>query len=346
MALDFGLIRSAYFRLILTPGVAAAFKGFQRNYAAVFMLHRFHDPDRGIVGIDPVCLRRGLTYLRQAGYEFLSLNEIFVRLAGSRPLGGAVGFTIDDGYIEQLDIAAPIFAEFDCPVTLFLTTGFIDGELWLWWDKIEYILSLTNRHAVKVRLGDRFPQYDLSTVAHRQYAQMDFTERCKKVPDEEKRQAILALAHEADVTLPEKPPLAYSPVTWDQVRASEKTGVTFGPHTVTHPILSRTRLDQTAAEIAGSWNRLCNEVQSPLPLFCYPNGGWQDFGTREIRLLQDLSFRGAVVGEPGFADPTSFQADADGAFKVKRLAFPDSLAYLVQYVSGIERFKQILRRES
>ena len=248
--------------------------------------------------------------------------------------------------IEPLVIAPPIFAEFDCPVTLFLTTGFIDGELWLWWDKIEYILSLTNSRAVKVRLGDRFSHYDLSTVPHRKYAQIDFTERCKKVPDEEKHQAILALAHEADVSLPEKPPLAYSPVTWDQVRAAEKMGVTFGPHTVTHPILSRTRSDQAGDEIAGSWARVCNEVQSPSPVFCYPNGRWQDFGTREIRLLQDLSFRGAVVGEPGFADPTLFLADADEAFKVKRLSFPDTLSCLVQYVSGIERFKQILRRES
>lgn len=346
MSLDFSLVRSVYYRLIMTPGVAATFNAFQRNYATVFMLHRFHDRDRGIVGIDPVCLREGLKYLRRAGYEFLSLYEIFDRLAVGCPLGGAVGFTIDDGYIEQLDIAAPIFAEFDCPVTLFLTTGFIDGQLWLWWDKIEYILSLTKRLAVTVRLGDRSLQYELSTVAQRQYAQTDITKRCKEMEDDEKHRLILDLAQEANVPLPAKPPLAYSPVTWDQVRVSEKTGVTFGPHTVTHPILSRTRADQADAEITGSWNRLCNELQSPLPLFCYPNGGWKDFGTREIGLLQALGFRGAVVGEPGFADPTVFQTDADGAFKVKRLGFPETLPLLVQYVSGIERFKQIVRRES
>ena len=107
MALDSRLIRSVYYRSIVAPGVAGAFRLFQRNHATVFMLHRFRDRDRGIVGFDPVCLRKGLTYLRQASYEFLSLNEIFVRLAAGRPLGGAVVFTIDDGYHRTVGHCSP-----------------------------------------------------------------------------------------------------------------------------------------------------------------------------------------------------------------------------------------------
>ena len=60
------------------------------------------------------------------------------------PLNRAVAFTIDDGYVEQATVAAPVFAEFDCPVTTFVTSGFLDRALWFWWDQIEYVFAPDN----------------------------------------------------------------------------------------------------------------------------------------------------------------------------------------------------------
>lgn len=124
--------RALYYRIISAPGVASLFSPAQRDCATIFMLHRFQDPNRGIAGFDPAQLRRGLEYLRKNRYELVSLENIFDRLArrGSA-LRGAVAFTIDDGYVDQAEIAGGVFAEFDCPVTTFVATGFLDGHLWL-----------------------------------------------------------------------------------------------------------------------------------------------------------------------------------------------------------------------
>jgi hypothetical protein len=35
----------------------------------------------------------------------------------------------------------------------------------------------------------------------------------------------------------------------------------------------------------------------------------------------------------------------DGAFHIPRFAMPDDLAHFIQLVSGLERLKQLLRRE-
>ena len=78
----------------------------------------------------------------------------------------------------------------------------------------------------------------------------------------------------------------------------------------------------------------------------YPNGGWGDFGDREIEVLRRLGFMGAVVGEPGYATSLEFGHGQDDRFKVRRFGLPDDLPHMIQYVSGVERFKQILRRSA
>ena len=338
------LVRALYYRIISSPGVATLFRPALRDCATIFMLHRFQDPNRGIAGFDPVQLRRGLEYLRKNKYEIVSLENIFDRLAKKGPaLRGAVAFTIDDGYVDQAEIAGRVFAEYDCPVTTFVTTGFMDGHLWFWWDKIEYIFSVTSRRSIKMTTPQLSVSYELVGHEMRLKAKEDFTQHCKVIADDVKHRMIVCLAEAADVELPGAPPQQYAPMSWDQARLCEERGMTFGPHTVTHPILSRTDSHQSKLEIEESWLRLSKEVRHPVGIFCYPNGQWEDFSRREIEVLQKLGLQGAVVGEPGFADPLPFTNDPAGRFKVMRFGFPETLPHLVQYVSGIERCKMMVR---
>ena len=339
-----GFIKSLYHNLLLMPGVPSFFRFARCNCATIFMMHRFTHNDRGIVGFDPEQLRKGLDYLRRNNYEFLSLTDLFHRMNGNGVgLNGAVVFTIDDGYIDHAEIAAPIFAEFDCPVTTFATTGFLDGTLWMWWNKIEFIFLKTARQNVEVSAGGEIVRYALNGKGNNSAARDDFIERCKVLDDGEKLKAIASLAENAEVELAESPPVMYAPMTWDDARACEKRGMTFGPHTVTHPVLSRTTSEKAEWEITESWKRLSAEVQNPVPVFCYPNGQFSDFGPREIGIFRKLGLAGAVVGVPGFAEPLSGE-DNDWPFKVRRLSYPENLSCLIQYVSGIERCKLMVRR--
>jgi hypothetical protein len=88
------------------------------------------------------------------------------------------------------------------------------------------------------------------------------------------------------------------------------------------------------------------EARNPVPIFCYPNGEWGDFGDREIATLRRLGFVGAVVAEPGYANAVAYQRGKDDRFKVQRFGFPDDLPHVVQYVSGVERLKQLFRKDA
>ncbi|HLY60750.1 MAG TPA: polysaccharide deacetylase family protein [Terriglobia bacterium] len=340
-----GNLKSLLLKLLLVPGATAPFTPLVRQKAVIFMLHRFRSPAVDLDDVDPTGLRKCLAYLRKKRYNLVSLEALFRSLTDGTPIEKSVAFTIDDGYREQATVATEIFQEFDCPATTFLATGFVDGSLWFWWDQIEYIFSHSKSHELVANLGELELKYQWEDQEGRSRAQMDFTMVCKTVPDQTKLKGIRTLAERAGVDLPTQPPAEYAPMTWDEARACEKQCMAFGPHTVTHPILSQTADEQSTWEISHSWERVHAEMRRPVPIFCYPNGQWTDFGPRELTNMRAAGMIGAVVGVPGYAEAPNFRSSPDTPFKVRRFGYQNSLPHIIQCVSGFERLKQLLRRE-
>jgi peptidoglycan/xylan/chitin deacetylase (PgdA/CDA1 family) len=284
-----------------------------------------------------------LEFLRRQRYDLVSLDELLARLAGEGPpLRRTVAVTMDDGYLDQATVGARLFADFDCPVTTFVTTGFLDGLIWFWWDKVTHIFASTQLSDVQVQFSDGSRRYRWNDPDGRELATDDFKERCKDIPDADKEAAILRLAAAAEVELPDEAPAQYAPMSWDQLRACEELGVSFGPHTVRHPILARVPADRARSEIVESWERLRSEAHRPLAVFCYPNGRLDDFGGREIAVLRSLDFKGAVVTEPGYNEASWFQTNPEARYMLRRFGNADSLPHVVQFVSGLERLKRMV----
>ena len=189
------------------------------------MLHRFTDPATGTVGHEPAALRQTLSFLRRRGYELVELGEMFRRLPeDERPGDLGVAFTLDDGYADQVRVAGPVFAEFDCPATVFVTTGFLDQQLWFWWDRIEYVFDHARRSEVAATHRRPRPSSIGGTDPRARAAlAVDFIARCKLVPDDEKHAAIDRLAERAEVTLPAAGPVTVRP---DDLGGAARLGAT------------------------------------------------------------------------------------------------------------------------
>ena len=328
--------------VLVVPGAARVFRPFMRDRATVFMLHRFaRDLHSG--GHSVPALRSALAWMRKNRHPLISLRELVDGLERGETPSRAVVFTIDDGYAEQATIAASLFAEFDCPVTTFLTTGFIDGQLWLWWDRIEYVFSQTTHRDVSLAVGDDMIAYRWSNDGERRAALADLIRRCKRMSNDSKNATIAQLAVALEVDLPARPPEQFAPMTWSDARDAEHKGMSFGPHTVTHPILSKTSAECLEHEIGGSWQRLRAELADPVPVFCYPNGERGDYGPREIALFQRLNLRGAVLSTPGYASPQAFHRSPSAPFEIPRYSLPSRLPLVIQVVAGVERVKGIWR---
>jgi peptidoglycan/xylan/chitin deacetylase (PgdA/CDA1 family) len=337
-------------RLLLSaltlPGFTGPLALLARDCSVVFVFHRFGDPERGIRGHEVSVAEKVLAYLRRNKYDLISLPTLLQRLAAGEPLKRTVAFSIDDGYVDMATVAAPLFARYDCPVTGFVVTGFLDGSLWLWWDQIEYILENTKRRHLKVQLGSQTLDYRWENDTERRRLQADYTERCKRVLETEKLHSIRHLAGEAEMDIPTKPPPQYAAMSWNQLRSCEEQGMTFGPHSVTHPILSKLPADQSRYEIAHSWERLRHEARRAVPVFAYPNGHREDFGTREIDTLRSIGLVGALSQIQGYNSPATFGSEHDGAFALRRFGYPETLPHVIQYVTGLEHVKQVIRGEA
>src|SRR5206468_5558169 len=96
----------------------------------------------------------------------------------------------------------------------------------------------------------------------------------KSAAVEAKDRAIDQMSKALDVVVPPSPPAQYAPITWDQAREMDASGVAIESHTVTHPILTRVDAVQLARELTASRRRLEDVLNRPVRSFCYPNGDY------------------------------------------------------------------------
>src|SRR3989442_879981 len=95
-------------RVVAADLLAPALRPLGRGLLAIFTLHRFTDPEYGVVGHDAAALRDHLAYLRRHRYRLLSLTDVLklIEEGDSDSRTPAVAFTVGDGYAGFARIAA------------------------------------------------------------------------------------------------------------------------------------------------------------------------------------------------------------------------------------------------
>lgn len=300
------------------------------------MLHRIARHGKPVAGrIDPAHLRHCLDYLHSHDFTILSLEQLFLALIEGRRLSSkSVVFTMDDGYADQAEIAAPIFLEYGCPLTFFVITGMLDHKIFPWDAQVSWIIessnnpSLENCSSVKdldLQFSENIPRRELRRSIQDAIKKLD----ANMIPD-----ILQQLAIDADIEPPQSPPEQFQPMTWDMARKLEQQGVQFAPHSVSHNILSRLSEEKMNEEVNESWTTIKRELSSPLKVFCYPNGQESDYGTREIDFLKSCGFHGAVSTTPDYVK--SKKLTGHQLFSLPRLALPDNLTDFVQYCMWVQ----------
>ena len=85
----------------------------------------------------------------------------------------------------------------------------------------------------------------------------------------------------------------------------------------------------------GSWADLRRECVSPVPAFCYPNGKGEDYGPRDVKLVQDAGLESALAAHEGYV--TAAQATLEDRFWLPRFPFPGDLRTALFQASGLAR---------
>jgi peptidoglycan/xylan/chitin deacetylase (PgdA/CDA1 family) len=121
-------------------------------------------------------------------------------------------------------------------------------------------------------------------------------------------------------------------LTWDELREMHRLGMTIGAHTVTHPNLPNAGPVDAREEIAGSKARLERELDAPVTMFSYPNGGAERYMTREVAgIVRESGFAAATTSWNGFAGRQS------DVFALERVQVSERLEDL-GFALEVERF--------
>lgn len=240
---------------------------------------------------------RHLKWLKRR-FQIVTLGESTERLASDSGLErDLVVLTFDDGYEGNFTGAWPALKAEDAVATIFLTTGFLDGQE-LWFDLARRYLaaakaspsSLSNQALeTLIRLYGSWPQ---------RRAPDNLAQRLKYL-DPKDRTAVLDTLQGS----PLSPAPRAQPLAWDQVRMMRDGGIEFGAHTITHPILSLLPRDKQESEILLSRRRIQQETGALPTTFAYPNGSIKDYTNETVHIVRQAGFQAACTTRKGSNRP-------------------------------------------
>lgn len=283
----------------------------------------------------PMEMFRRICALLADGYRVIPLFDLIKAQNKRQSLPpNAVVITFDDGYESNFKLAHPILKKFDLPATIFVTTGFIDGEELLWFQRVDLALGRARKETIDWKINGRTLRLLLGTRALRQQSLMQLMPEMKQLPDADLLGEVgrLEQALGVDTPLPPDLPAPMRPLTWEMIREMKADGlVEIGGHTHTHPILSQCDPTAMRAEIFTCRDRIRAETGVQPVSFAYPNGREEDYTHGTMLLLREAGFQCACstvngrVGEeapllqlPRYGSPESVweaEATVSGAFE-------------------------------
>ncbi|HUI61893.1 MAG TPA: polysaccharide deacetylase family protein [Steroidobacteraceae bacterium] len=259
----------------------------------ILMYHRFGQDYPGALGVEELELH--LRYIR-TNFCPLRLDRLIAMLAsGEPPPSRAVALTVDDGYRDFLDHAYPLLARYEVPATLFVVSRFLQGDFWLWIDRLRYAFEHTEAAEFRIMGGEDSVRVGLSTVDSRLHAWRQTVAHCRRLSDAERNASVARCEELLGVRLPSSPPGTYAPLLWEDLRQMDPQLVEIGSHTRTHPILSTCNDAAVTEEICQSKLEIEAELGRSVASFCYPNGMPEDIDARAVRAVAQAGYAGAVV---------------------------------------------------
>lgn len=280
-------------------------------------------------------------------FHVISLSQLAKHLLFQKPFpDNCVVITVDDGYQDFFEFAFPILQKYRLTATVFLTTGFVNGELWLWPDLIRYIIYHTSRKHFSIVLDYEEKILDLHTDENRESAWDLITSYCLNLSLDQRNNFIHQLQKELQVDVPLKPNKGYEPLSWSQIIEIADKGIEFGSHTHTHSILSKLSSEKKQWEIKHSKNVLENHLQREVICFCYPNGHLQDFDDETVKFVSQAGYKCATVAYRGL---NSIRSDP---FRLRHITLTNDLSEMGPKLDGIEyivdhfRFFKLIKKGS
>ncbi len=311
-------------RVGLIEGVLRLRSRLGSPYLTVLTYHRVFDLpveyqfDRGVVDVGPEAFDAQLKVLGKY-FNVVGIDEICAHYAGEQKLPpNAAVVTFDDGYLDNLQFAAPILKDNGMRGVFFIATQYVEDRRIYWWDRINYLLHHAQPGRQRVELS--YPTRLILDLENDRPAALGTLLQLLKIQfalDVERVLGELAegLGVPWDRELERELSSGFV-MTWDDVRALRKMGMDIGSHTRSHRALQTVPLDQLAGELSGAKEDLERELGEPISSISYPIGRSIAALGPIVQALRDAGYQLGFTNASG-AQPLWGESDC---FDLRRIA--------------------------
>ncbi len=254
-------------------------------------------------------LRSHLLYLRRH-YRILHLEAALEELYMPYKNGKRVRdrrtplvLTFDDGYQDNYTYGYALARELQIPFTIFLIPGYVESGDYFWWIESNRLVS----HAQVRKATIKGHTYHLDQPDERNMLTQAILARlCQATSIAEREGFLMSVRKLLEVPAMVPPEENYAlPLNWDEVQEMEKSGwVSFGAHTMQHPILAYlTDVQDVQEEVEQCRTKLEQQIGHPVRTFAYPIGQPQHIGDDVIRVVQQAGYDWALTATYGINTP-------------------------------------------
>ena len=300
--------------------IAGRHSASARRSGVVLLYHRIQDVD-DVHGLNvPASLFEAQLEMLAAECCPMPLDQLLSGARDGLP-ERAVAVTFDDGYLDTLEVAAPLLERFGVPATVFATTRWLDRAGEYWWDALERIvLSSSAPPSLSLDVNGRTVLFETSSGEARLETHRRLHDCLVHATLEDRERLMSAIAAWHGEGRP-----AYRAVTGEELRRlGETPAVTIGAHSVNHLALPDQPVDVVEREVRQSGAALERLLGRRVDLFAYPYGAADDRVADVVR----SSYRwGLTCDERPLG--SSFDAARVPRVEVTRRQAPDILRALV-----------------
>lgn len=255
-------------------------------------------------------LERHVRALQRRGYQAVTVAEqAELLLSGGRAGAGGPTFSIsfDDGYLDTLEVAAPLLLSLGVPFTVYVITDIVSGARALpWYELLAHSLLAPELRPAALRVLASEPALTAlgsaaGTVPPPALAQA-FLAACKALPAARRAALVAALEQEVGARVQALPT---TPRYLDAsgVRRLRDFAAEISSHTRSHPLLPQLSDEALRDELVGSRTALC-QLLGGCEGLAYPNG---DSDERVAAAAQAAGYKYAVAVTPQPGPPSRYR---------------------------------------
>lgn len=310
-----------------------------RSKLNILCYHGFSYEDeyqfRSSLFMKPTTLERRLAWLAKHGFKVLQLEEGVDRLyAGNLPAKSIV-ITIDDGFRSVVDLAASIFKNYQMPVTLYVTSYYVQKGNPIFRLAMQYMNWKTDKDRnCLLTLIDSFPQKEQEKVNWKEepiWSLIDYGERylteSQRISLAREVSELLDVdyGHIRDVGM-------MSLLSEVEIANLSERGIDVQLHTHRHTFPNT--IDKAVQEIRDNRAVLEPLMGKNLKHFCYPSGIWS---REHWPILEELGIRTATTCDPGLNDSSVPR------FGLRRFLDREDTPQ-IEFEAELYGFKELLRK--